>query len=131
MRSIKINTPKPAAYFPLSILLAIPGLIGLLILFRGTEPTLFPRILFFVFMMLTFSGLGLMPCAYLNAYLTKDGMTRQRVVVRQATWVGMFFTVIAWFQVGRILSTSVAVVTAIGFILIEFLFLMRDKSRRE
>ncbi len=51
------------------------------------------------------------------------------IVIRQACWIGVFSGVIAWLQLGRILTPGIGVVIAIGLVVIEGLIRFREKSR--
>jgi len=51
------------------------------------------------------------------------------VVLRQAIWVGIYLTTMAWLQIGRVLSLALAVLLALGFVLIEWLLRLREKSQ--
>jgi hypothetical protein len=51
------------------------------------------------------------------------------VVFRQALWVGVYFPTLAWLQIGRVLSPALALLLAIGLLLVEWLLRLREKSQ--
>jgi hypothetical protein len=53
------------------------------------------------------------------------------VIVRQATWIGLLGATMAWLQIGRVLTTPMVVLLAIGFGLVEYLLRLGEKSQWE
>jgi len=51
------------------------------------------------------------------------------VLIRQSIWVGVFFDLLAWLQLGRVLNPILALVLATGIIIIENLIRMAERSR--
>jgi hypothetical protein len=50
------------------------------------------------------------------------------VIVRQATWFGLFVATCAWLQIPRVLSGSVAFFLALIFLVIEFFIRLRERA---
>lgn len=109
--------------------LCLIGVIGLLLVFRLTLPTLGPRWLFFFFSMLSVSGLAVPCAAYLHRRFPSDPPVGMGVILRQSIWVGIYGNLVAWLQLGRVLDGYRAIFLAIGFIAIETLLQVIEKSR--
>jgi hypothetical protein len=84
--------------------------------------------LFFFFLVLGLSGTSMPAVAFLNLRFPSEPPVEPGVIVRQSTWVGIYGGLLAWLQLGRVLDTSKAVFLAAGFILIEFLLRLRERS---
>ncbi len=110
------------------IILALTGWMGLALLVSFTLPTLGPRWLFFFLLMLALSGSALPLVAFLNRRFPGSAPATGAVVVRQAIWVGIYGNLIAWLQLGRVLNPALAFFLAVGFVLIELLLRLREKS---
>ena len=110
------------------VILALFGWMGLTLLVHFTLPTLGPRWLFFFLLMLALSGSALPVVAFLNRRFPGPVPATGAVVVRQAVWVGIYGNVIAWLQLGRVLNPALAFFLAAGFVLIELLLRLREKS---
>ena len=121
--------PPFRIFFFSGSLLAAAGLGGLYYIIQYELPTLVPRWLFFLLLTFALSGLAL-PAAYFLNYRFSD---RQKVtgtmITRQAIWVGVYGDILAWLQLGRILSFSLAVFIAIGMGFIEYLIQLSERSK--
>jgi hypothetical protein len=117
------------SYLPLSILLTVTGWVGLLLVIRGTVPTLGPRWLFFFFGVFALTGPVLPLVYFLNKRFPSDPPVNGLVIVRQALWVGVFGSTVAWLQLGRVLTTGLALILAGVFVMIEFLLRLFERSR--
>jgi hypothetical protein len=116
-------------YLFTGFMLALIGWAGLALLFIFTQPTLGPRWLFYFLILIALSGTALPIIAFFHLRFPGDLPVDGAVIVRQAIWVGVFADIIAWLQLGRILSSIVFIFLAGGFILIEFLLRLRERSR--
>jgi hypothetical protein len=112
----------------LGLTLSLFGFGGLIYIIIEMLPTLGPRWLFFFFLVLALSGLSMPVIAFLHIRFPSEPHPEPGVVVRQAIWVGVYTSLLAWLQLGRVLDTSKAVFLAAGFILIEFLLRLRERS---
>ncbi len=123
--------PPFRIFFFSGVCLAIVGWGGLYYLIQYELPTLGPRWLFFFLLTLALSGVAL-PVAYLLNYRFSDrSKVTGELIARQAIWVGVFGDILAWLQLGRILSFSLAVIIAIGIGFIEYLIQISEKSKWE
>ncbi|MBG0784155.1 MAG: hypothetical protein H0S79_03540 [Anaerolineaceae bacterium] len=117
------------AFLPLSIMLTVIGWAGLLIVIRGTVPTLGPRWFFFFLGVLALTGPALPIVYFLNQRFPSNPPVEDMVILRQSLWVGVFGSTVAWLQLGRVLTTGMALLLAAVFILIEFLLRLFERSR--
>jgi hypothetical protein len=51
------------------------------------------------------------------------------VIMRQSLWVGVYGATLAWLQIGRVLTLALAVLLALGLIVIEWLLRLRERSQ--
>ena len=123
------QTPSVNKFMPASLFLAIIGWGGLIALIYFTMPTVGPRWLFFFLSVLAVTAIALPLAAFLNNRFPSTPPATTGVILRQALWVGIYFPTLAWLQIGRVLAPSLALLLAVGFILIEFLLRLREKSQ--
>jgi len=116
-------------FLPLSLVLLILGLGGLLLVIQGTLPTIGPRWLFFFLGVIGLTGLSLPLVFYLNKRFPSNPPVEGMVILRQALWVGVFGSTIAWLQLGRVLTGGLALILAGVFVMIEFLLRLFERSR--
>ncbi len=116
-------------FLPLSIVLTLIGWGGLFILIQSAVPRLGPRWLFFFLGVLALTGPALPIVYFLNLRFPSDPPVQEMVILRQALWVGVFGSTIAWLQLGRVLTMGLALILAGAFLLIEFLLRLFERSR--
>jgi len=112
-----------------SIILALVGWVGLYFLFQFTTPLLGPRWGFFFLFTMALSGISLPIIYFFNLRFMSTPPANSIVLIRQAIWVGIFFDLLAWLQLGRVLNPILALVLATGIIIIENLIRMAERSR--
>ena len=117
------------AFLPLSVVLTISGWGGLFLIIQSTVPTLGPRWLFFFLGVLALTGPAIPLVYFLNKRFPSDPPVEGMVILRQALWVGVFGSTVAWLQLGRVLTPGLAVILAGVFALIEFLLRLFERSR--
>lgn len=115
-------------FLPLSIVLSVIGWGGLWVVIMSTAPTLGPRWLFFFFGVLALTGPALPIIYFLNLRFPSNPPVQEMVVLRQALWVGVFGSTVAWLQLGRVLTPGLALILAGVFVLIEFLLHLFERS---
>jgi hypothetical protein len=115
-------------FLPLSIVLSVIGWGGLWVVIMSTVPTLGPRWLFFFFGVLALTGPALPIIYFLNLRFPSNPPVQEMVVLRQALWVGVFGSTVAWLQLGRVLTPGLALILAGVFVLIEFLLHLFERS---
>jgi hypothetical protein len=116
-------------FLPLSAVLTIIGWGGLFLVIQTTLPTLGPRWLFFFLGVLALTGPALPIIYILNKRFPGEPPVEDMAILRQALWVGVFGSTVAWLQLGRVLTGVLTLVLAAGFVLIEFLLRLFERSR--
>lgn len=127
-----MNNPKLPPFKPFLIVALILGgfgILGLALIFNFSLPTLGPRWLFFFFGSAAVSGLALLVIYLLHWRFPSPTPVTPGIIVRQAIWVGVYFDLLAWFQLGRVLSLPLAVGLALGLGVIEFALRISERSR--
>ncbi len=119
------------SYLITGLAMAVVGVGGLVLLFTNAYPTLGPRWLFFFLLTLGICGLALPAVAYLHRRFPSDPPVDWDTILREVIWFGTYISLIAWLQLGRVLNLSIAFFLLLGFILIEYLIRMRERSRWE
>ena len=110
-----------------SVILSILGGGGLAFIFIFFEPTLGPRWMFFFFLSIIGAGIAL-PISYLIQRRFATQAVPGKVLIREAILFGVFLALIAWLQLGRILTNLIVVIIAVGSILLEMLLRMAEKA---
>jgi len=129
---MKDTQPPRMLFMPVlttSIILVLTAVVGLTGLFLFTVPTLGPRWLLFFFVTLLVSGLMLPVVYYLHLRFPSNPPVSSRVIIREASWWGIYADILLWMQFGKVLNYALAIFIAIGFIAIELLIRMREQSR--
>lgn len=120
--------PSFWAFLWISLVLILIGWGGLIVLFMLTLPTLAPRWLFFFLLTLALSGTALPAAYFLNRRFPSDPPVESGVVLREAMWFGVYGSLLAWLQLGRVLTAGLALVLLGGLILVEFLLRLGEGS---
>ncbi len=121
--------PTFTPFLVISLLLSGIGWGGLFSVVWFTLPYLGPRWLFFFMIMLAFSGVALPVVYFFNYRFGRVPRADATVILRQAIEVGLYFDLLAWLQLGRVLTLPLALIFAAGFILIESLLRMWERSK--
>jgi len=87
--------------------------------------------LFFFFAMFAGTGTALPVVAYLNYFFPAKAPATQKIILRQASWFGIYGCVILWLAVGRVLSIQVATVIFFGLLIFEFVLRLREFILRQ
>ncbi len=120
---------SPSSYIPAALVLTLIGWGGLAMLVFFTLPTVFPRWLFFFLSVVAFSGTALPFTAYLNYRFPSKVPIIPGVIFRQSVWMGVYGATLLWLQIGHVLSLSLAILLALGFVVIEWLLRLRERSQ--
>jgi hypothetical protein len=123
------HPPTFRSILPLSIVLTVIGLLGLFILMQVSLPTIFPRWVFYFFIVLAASGLALPVALFLNIRFPSKPQVGMPVILREGIWAGVYASLIAWLQLGRVLTSFLAITLAVVVILIEVLLRIWERSR--
>lgn len=112
-----------------SLVLNAIGWVGLIILVVFTLPTLFPRWLFFFLLTLAFCGISLPFIYLLHRRFSNAVPLEVGVMIRQALWVGLFIDLMAWLQLGRMLTPVRGFLIAVGITAIEYFLRLRERNK--
>jgi len=123
------QSPPMSTVLPAALILSIIGWGGLAALFFFTVPTVGPRWSFFFLAVLAVTGIALPLMAFLNRRFPSTPPVNTGVILREAIWMGIYFPTLAWLQIGRVLIPSLALLLAVGLILIESLLRLRERSQ--
>jgi len=105
------------------------GIVGLVLLFSLTVPTLGPRWLLFFLITLVGCGLALPGAYFLNLRFPSTPPADANILIREALWVGLYLDLVIWLQFGKVLNFALGVLLLAGFALIEFLLRLRERNR--
>ncbi len=125
----ELHSPSVASVLPASFLLTLTGGGGLFWVVTRTLPTVWPRWLFFFCLTLASTGIALPFAALLNRRFASSAPVTHGILLRQAFWFGFYMDAIAWLQLGRVLTTSVLLLLAVGLGVIEYLLRLRERAR--
>ena len=122
------QSPQVRSLIPITLILVIIGIPGLVWVLQNLAPNGGSRWAFFFFSILGLTGLALPATAYLNLRFPSKPAAGVGVIVRQALWFGIYFPVLAWLQIGHQLSLPLALLLAGALVVIEVLLRMRERS---
>ena len=123
------QSPTFRSILPLTFALGLPGWFGLIYLMTRTVPDLTNRWLFFIALVVALTGTSLPIVAYLNRVFHPLGPANFEIVVREATLVGLYAGILIWLNKGQVLSAGLAIILAVGMVLIEILLRLRFRSQ--
>lgn len=115
-------------YLPLALVLTVVGWGGIFLVIFAMVPTLGPRWLFFFLGVLALTGPALPLVYFLNKRFPSDPAVNGMAILRQALWVGIFGSTVAWLQLGRVLTGGLTLILAAAFVMIEFLLRLFERS---
>lgn len=116
-------------FLPSALFMFIIGWGGLALLINLSLPTVWPRWAFFILWTLALTGTALPITWFLNLRFPGNPPAGDRGVVRQAIWVSIYGTTLAWLQLGGAGSLWVVLGLAIGLVGLEVLIRVRERSR--
>lgn len=111
--------------FPTIILCSV-GWGGLLLLLTLTLPTIWPRWGFYALIIIAFTGTSI-PFSYLfNKLMSETKNVKPEIITRESVGIGVYFAVLSWLSIGKVLNFSIAVWLALGLTFIEYLIRLRE-----
>ena len=113
-------------YFLLGNMLAIPSGAGLYYLVMYTQPYLRERWLFFLALFLFICGIMLPFYALMNRYFFTWRRINPPTVVRETIGTAMIAVLLLWFQMGRVLTSTIIMICVGGGVLAEILWRARE-----
>ena len=123
--------PTARQYLYSSAFLMLLGWVGLILMIfvLSVPPLVWARWGFFALWFIALSGTALPISYYLNLRFPSDPPAESGTIVRQALWVGVYGSVLAWLQLGHVLAFWIWMGLAGGLIGIEYLVRLRERSR--
>lgn len=123
------NSIPVRSVLPASLLLMILGWGGFIAVILLSTPNGGTRWLFFFTAVLALTGMALPLTAFLNRRFPSTPPATHGVIVRQAIWIGVYLPVLAWLRIGRVLTFPLAILLGLGFLMIETLLRLRERSQ--
>lgn len=120
--------PSFWSFLWVSIVLCLIGWGGLVCLIILTTPELGPRWLYYFLLTIALSGMALPLVYFINRRFPSDPPVESGAVLREAMWFGVYGSLISWLQLGRVLTSGLAVVLAVGLVLVEYLLRLGENS---
>jgi len=111
------------------ISLGILGIGGMVMLFYLTRPTLEFRWLFFFLSLTGLSGFSLPVLSYLHQRFSEPASVHEGVLLREAIMIGVFGNLIAWLQIGDMLTFALFLLLLAGGSTIEYLIRMTETTQ--
>jgi hypothetical protein len=127
-----MNTePSFRQYLNSSLILMLIGWGGLalMIFVFDIPPLVWARWGFFALWLIALTGTALPVAYFLNLRFPSNPPAESNAVVRQALWVGVYGSTLAWLQLGNLVTLWVWMGLAGGLIAIEYLIRMRERAR--
>jgi hypothetical protein len=123
--------PSARQYIYSSVLLMLIGWAGLILMIfvLSVPPLVWARWGFFALWFIALSGTALPISYYLNLRFPSNPPAESGTIVRQALWVGVYGSVLAWLQLGHVLAFWIWMGLAGGLIGVEYLIRLRERSR--
>lgn len=122
------RSPTFKAFIPTFVVLNLFGWGGLITILNLTQPSLGYRILFFVSITTAFTGISLPAVIFLNRRFPTTPAPNAKIFLREAMWVGVYFSILAWLAYGRVINFGLGLIFLFGIIALEFFLRMREKS---
>lgn len=116
-------------YFLTGFFLVAIGTVGGFFLISSSLPTLGPRWLFFFLFTLLICGFSIPITAFLNRRFPSNPPADGKVIVRQAIFIALYGSILAWLQLGRVLNGVPVFFLGAGLIVIEILIRLFERSR--
>lgn len=113
-----------------ALALALIGWGGLYLVITMTLPYVWSRWGFFALFLMALTGTALPLVFYLHRRFPSEPPADANVIVRQATWVGVYGATLAWLQLGRLVTLYVILGLAGGLIAAEYFIRIREKANR-
>ncbi len=121
--------PTFNSYLPVSLFMFILGWGGVAWLIFFTLPSVWQRWGFFLLLNVALTATALPITYYLNLRFPSTPPANQSVILRQAVWLGVYGSTLAWLQLDGYVSMWTLLGLGFGLSLIEYLIRLRERSR--
>ena len=122
--------PSARQYMSSSLFLMTAGWGGLILLIFVFQlpPLVWARWGFFALWFIALSGTALPIVYFLNVRFPSDPPSEPGSIVRQALWIGVYGSVVAWLQLGHVMAFWIWIGLAGGLITVEYLIRLRERA---
>jgi len=124
------SQPTFRSYLLSTLALILIGWGGIAALFYYSLPFVWARWGFFALGIMALTGTALPVVYFFHRRFPDDPPAASNVIVRQALWVGVYASTLAWLQLGRLVTLYVILGLAGGLIAIEYFIRLREKASR-
>jgi len=124
------SQPTFRSYLLSTLALILIGWGGIAALFYYSLPFVWARWGFFALGIMALTGTALPVVYFFHRRFPDDPPAASNVIVRQALWVGVYASTLAWLQLGRLVTLYVILSLAGGLIAIEYFIRLREKASR-
>ncbi len=125
------RSPSAGQYISSALFLMLVGWGGLVLLIFvfSLRPLVWARWGFFALWLIALTGTALPLTYFLNLRFPSTPPAEPNAIVRQAIWVGVYGSVLAWLQLGHLITLWVWMGLGGGLIGIEYLMRLRERAR--
>jgi hypothetical protein len=123
------SSPSFKSYLPVCLFMVFAGWGGLAWLIFFTLPAVWQRWGFFLFLTLALTGSALPVTYYLNIRFPSNPRATESIILRQAIWLGIYGSTLAWLQLGGIVTIWTIIGLGFGLIILEYFIRLRERSR--
>jgi hypothetical protein len=123
------SSPTFKSYLPVCLLLFLTGWGGLSWVVIFTLPTVWQRWLFFLLLVIALSATALPVTYYLNLRFLSNPPANEGTILRQALWLGVYGSTLAWLQLGGIVTMWTIIGLGFGLIVLEYFIRLRERTR--
>ncbi len=110
------------------ISLGAVGIGGVFFLFYFTKPTLEFRWLFFFLSLTGVSGFSLPLLSLLHHRISEPESVNEGTLLRESIMIGLFTNLVAWLQIGDMLTLALFFLLLAGGVTIEYLIRLTEKT---
>jgi Ca2+/Na+ antiporter len=121
--------PTFNSYLPVCLFMFIVGWGGVAWLVFFTLPAVWQRWGFFLLLTVALTATALPATYFLNLRFPSRPPANQSVILRQAIWLGVYGSTLAWLQLDGFVSAWTFVGLGFGLCVIEYLIRLRERSR--
>ncbi len=116
--------------WPASLALFFLGTGGAVLLLTTTYPVLWARWAFFLCLTAAVTGFSMPIFAYLHHRFPARRPVTERTVLREGLLVGLYVGILAWLQLGRVLTPLSAFFPAVALLFLEGLLFFNEQHRK-
>ena len=117
------------SFAPAYLLMLVVGWGGFAWIIFFTLPTVWQRWGLFVFLIIGLTAFALPVTYFLNSRFPSTPPANPAVILRQAIWLGVYGSTLAWLQLGSIVTAWTFFGLALGILIIESLIRLVERTR--